>query len=344
METTLICYGTGLVALDVILNGKEATLPKLSTGGSCGNVLSILRYLGWESYPIARLADNGGSEALLTDLRRWGVRTDYLTITKDGSTPIIIHRILTDKGGNPIHRFEFRDPQSKSWLPQFKPITKVAAAAILQKKRVPALFYFDRMNPGTLDLVKHFRDQGSVIFFEPSSDKDIKQFEKFVAYTDILKFSEDRLPDYKIRYPDRQCFLEIETRGKEGLAYRSAVNPLKNEWKALEGYAIPDVRDAAGAGDWCSAGIIARLGLPHRTAFTQVQEANVETALYFGQFLGALNCFYDGARGLMYHYTQEEFDKLVQTDAGHQALLNDLARKEKPAIVISRNVSLASLY
>ena len=48
-------FGLGLVALDVILD-PCAVQPLLYSGGTCGNVLTILSYLGWEARPIARLA------------------------------------------------------------------------------------------------------------------------------------------------------------------------------------------------------------------------------------------------------------------------------------------------
>ena len=118
------CFGAGLIALDVIMNGSPKTLPKLSAGGSCGNVLSILGYLNWNSYPMARLANNQAGVELIRDFKRWEIHLDYLRVNKEGSTPIIIHRILRDKSSKPIHRFEFRDPDTKKWLPQLKPITK----------------------------------------------------------------------------------------------------------------------------------------------------------------------------------------------------------------------------
>ena len=75
-----ICIGTGLVALDVILNGSPKTLPKLSVGGSCGNVLSILAFLDWKSLPIARLANNLATKELLTDFNRWNINDKFLKI------------------------------------------------------------------------------------------------------------------------------------------------------------------------------------------------------------------------------------------------------------------------
>lgn len=167
-----VCFGAGLVALDVILNGSPATLPKLSAGGSCGNVLAILAYLGWMSSPIARLSNDRAGFELIRDLERWHIDTTHLSQDETGRTPIIIHRIKRDKFGEPVHRFEFRDPETGSWLPQFRAITKNVALEVLQKNTVPRVFYFDRPNPATFELARNLRKQGSIICFEPSSIKN----------------------------------------------------------------------------------------------------------------------------------------------------------------------------
>ena len=71
-----ICFGTGLVALDIILNGNPNAIPKLMTGGSCGNVLTILAFLGWRSFPIARLSNKYSSEILIRDLTDLNVNVE----------------------------------------------------------------------------------------------------------------------------------------------------------------------------------------------------------------------------------------------------------------------------
>lgn len=42
--------GTGLIALDVVIPNEPRSLPQLWAGGTCGNVLTALAYLGWDSY------------------------------------------------------------------------------------------------------------------------------------------------------------------------------------------------------------------------------------------------------------------------------------------------------
>ncbi|MBK7635904.1 MAG: hypothetical protein IPJ13_17690 [Saprospiraceae bacterium] len=91
-EKKPICVGAGLVALDVVINGNPKIPLKLFAGGSCGNVLTILSFLNWETLPIARLNVNNASQELLTDLKPWNVNTSLITQSSDGSTPIIIQK------------------------------------------------------------------------------------------------------------------------------------------------------------------------------------------------------------------------------------------------------------
>lgn len=343
MKNAPVCFGTGLVALDVILNGSPATLPKLSAGGSCGNVLSILSYLNWSAYPVARLANDRAGAELVLDMTRWGVNQEFLSQTEDGSTPIIIHRILKDKNGLPIHKFEFKDPETKGWLPQFKPITKNVAAEVMHSDLIPQVLYFDRMNPGTFELVKYYKAKGSVIFFEPTSAKDEELFEKFLALADVVKYSHERIPEFRVKHPSITSFLEIETLGKEGLVFRCKNRTKPNQWKEAKGFDIEKVQDAAGAGDWCSAGLITRLCINGYKGLSSSSDDDVEKAISFGQSLGALNCLYDGARGLMYYIESKKLVKAVASVEMSKSI-SSLKLPTTPIIDISSNLRFAKLY
>ncbi len=343
MNKKSICLGTGLVALDVILNGNRIDLPKLSAGGSCGNVLSILSFLDWESYPIARLGNDRAGKELIQDLGRWDIHNDYLTQTQQGSTPIIIHRILKNKNEQLVHKFEFKDPDTKKWLPHFKPITKKVATHVMEGNIVPDVFYFDRMNPGTFELATHYKVRGTIIFFEPTSAKDEKLFEKFLAIADVVKYSDERIPNFRDKYRSITCFLEIETMGKNGLVFRCKNQTEPDQWKSVNGYHIDKIQDTAGAGDWCSAGIIYQLcSGGHKNLFGSTI-SDVEKASRFGQALGALNCLYDGARGLMYHVSA---NKAVSTanNLMTSKKISSIKLPSTPMFDISSDLQFSKLY
>lgn len=297
-----IVIGAGLVALDAVMNGKPEMQPQYFAGGSCGNVLAILAYLGWDVYPIARLSDNVAGEILLSDFTKWKVNDDFITKTPDGSTPVIIHRILKDKNGVPKHRFEFRDPTNGNYLPSYKPVLANTIKELNTELPAAKVFYFDRINRAAIDLAKKAKSEGTIVFFEPSNMKDEKQFRECLQFTDILKYSHDRLPFYASTFETPQVDLEIETLGHEGLQYRTRT---AQKWKKEPSFTIGTIADSAGAGDWCSAGIIHQLLFTKKPDEVKFTQGIIQPALQFGQALGALNCLFFGARGMMYRLTNQ---------------------------------------
>ena len=61
-EPAPVVVGTGLVALDVVMNSDAHQPPRLWAGGTCGNVLTSLSYLGWQAYPVSRLNKDTAAE------------------------------------------------------------------------------------------------------------------------------------------------------------------------------------------------------------------------------------------------------------------------------------------
>lgn len=347
MKTKPICIGTGLVALDVILNGKPETPAKLFAGGSCGNVLTILSYLGWDSYPVARLANNIATKEIEKDFKLWQVRTSLLTKTNGGSTPIIIHRIFKDKEGKPKHRFEFRDPDSGKWLPSYKPILQKELDLITAKlpKKVN-VFYFDRINRGAIELAKKSRELGAIVFFEPSSiGQNLKHFQECLAVSHVIKFSSERIPNYHKLFPQQQVPLEIETLGSDGLRYRFSLSRKARNWQLINSYRVDNLIDSVGAGDWCSAGIISRLGNNGIKSFEQIDSKTIQYILDYGQALGALNCYFYGARGIMYNLSNtSELNQLVKMIQNDRAIA--LGNNQMLAHSISKQtiIKIENLY
>jgi fructokinase len=303
-----VCVGTGLVALDVIISNKSGNFPQFLAGGTCGNVLTILSYLGWHSYPVARLSNNVACEMLIDDLVSWHVHDDLITVTKDGSTPIIIHRILTDKQGAPKHRFEFRNPEDGTYLPSYKPCLASSTKRTYEQKQNANVFFFDRINRASIELAKLYKKNGAIIVFEPSSAKDEKQFKECLQITDVIKFSDDRITNYEEMYPMARVPLEIQTLGRNGLKFRRQGD---KEWTTLSSYSIDDVIDAAGAGDWLTAGFIKKL-FSRTNNIKDMPTSDIISSLEFGQILSSLNCTFEGARGLMYALNNNELMLYVQ--------------------------------
>lgn len=305
------CVGAGLLALDVILNGSPSTPAKLCAGGTCGNVLSILSFMNWNSKPIARLKDNPAAVELVKDLSKFNVNTSLISTQTDGSTPVIIHRILKDKFGKPKHKFEFKIPNTSDWLPQYKSVLKLSVNKIIENQQTANVFFFDRATPSTLDLAKYYKEKGALIVFEPSSLKPDKCFNELLKISNIIKFSNERIGGYGEVFPTPNSDLEIMTMGDKGLKYRLKSDK-KNSWKIVAPFHLSnDLVDSAGAGDWCTAGIINQLGYNGVRSFVESSEKDIQAALQLGQALGVLNCSFNGARGMMYSLKIEELMVLV---------------------------------
>ena len=70
-------------------------------------------------------------------------------------------------------------------------------------------------------------------------------------------------------------------------------------------------RDAGGSGDWCTAGLIHRVGQQGAEGFRESPTEDIREALRFGQAMAAWNCAFVGARGGVYAVEKERFRRDV---------------------------------
>jgi fructokinase len=294
------CIGAGYIALDVVFNEMLNDDPGFWAGGSCGNILTILSFWNWNSYPLSRLGKDIASNYILKDIKSWGVKTKFISTEIDVDTPIVIERIKKQKTGRNIHKFEWTCPNCGSRLPRYRPILLNDVSRYTQLLPIPEVFYFDRISKSTFEIASFFKSQGSIIFFEPSSLKKSELFENCLQISDILKYSDERID--MLPMPDKSSpFLEIQTLGENGLQFKYT-NPTvgRRKWVHLKPYKIANFSDSTGAGDWCSAGIIHILGKNGAQGLSQLKEIDIKLGLNYGQAFASLNCMFDGARGLMY--------------------------------------------
>lgn len=303
-----VCSGAGYVALDVVINGRGEALPYLWAGGSCGNVLTILSYMGWQSHPIARLGNDAAADRILEDMEKWGVITDLIYKENSGGTPIVIERIRTTYSGKPSHKFEFKCPNCGSRLPKFRSIK--STQKIIEKTPISQVFYFDRLSRSILEIANEQRARGALIVFEPSGTKN-RLFKEGLSVAHIVKYSYEQLDNSPIGEASNVA-LEIQTLGAEGLRYRfKDTKNRQNKWGTMSAFYVSKLVDTAGAGDWCTAGIIHILGQKGAENFLKSSKDDVENALRFGQGLAALKCKYEGARGLMYNLSKDKVSSLI---------------------------------
>lgn len=297
-----------MLALDLLMVGKEAErAEKVTAGGSCGNVMAVLAFLGWKSYPVGRLGTDPRARALLADLQECRVETKFVHRCRTGATPVIIVRILKTENGQYRSRFEWRDPSSGGRLPSYRPLPRFMAEAISANLPDASVFYFDRAGPGTLLLANVMRSRGALVFFEPSSCRDERLFTACMAVSDVVKYSADRIARPPQNPDNPSPRLEIQTLGSEGLRFRLKHNSTQpGEWHHLRAFSVDGFKDATGCGDWCSAGLLNRIGTAGRSAFLRMTETTIMDGLRFGQALAAVNCQFEGARGPMYSRSPSE--------------------------------------
>lgn len=296
------CVGTGFIVLDVIRNsaGTTATERRFA-GGSCGNVLTILAYFGWDSNAVGRIGDDHVGRELVADLSKWHVNTRLLQVEAGRGTPIIVQENYLDARGRPRHRFSRACPVCGATLPAYRPLLTSEAESIAAKLPTHSVFYFDRVAPGTLELAQRSRARGALVVFEPSGIKDQRLFIECLKTAHIVKYANDRIKGVHEIVAKTKVPVEIETLGANGLRLRVRVNRRTGAWKQLPAFSAPEMFDAAGAGDWTTAGVIHGLMGRHASADKAVADAHaVVTATQLGQALAALNCGFEGARGLMY--------------------------------------------
>lgn len=336
-----LIVGTGLVALDAVVSADETIPVRYWAGGTCGNVLIALQYLGWSAQPVARLANDRATELLLNDLRKWRVSERFIRIEDDGSTPIIVQRIKRDAQGRVSHSFSWRCTSCGARYPGYKPELVTIAEKIAPNLKNVNVFFFDRVSAAAIALAKEAAESGAVVSFEPSGIGNPVLFRQAWEIAHVVKYSHDRLGDFPELDDENNPRLLIETLGDAGLRYRWR-KPGKRlgTWVESKALSVYDVRDTAGSGDWCTAGLLSKVAANGFTGFSQATDKQISDAIRFGQALAAWNCQFEGARGGMYATTKKQFhgqiDEILNGSGRVLPLSNSAAMKTPEASAFCR--------
>jgi sugar/nucleoside kinase (ribokinase family) len=308
-----VAFGVGLVALDLVQGGS---LPpghvRSWAGGTCGNVLTILAYLGWRVYPVARLNDDAAARRVRADMGQWGVGLEFVGCGPVASTPIVVQQIRRLKSGQSSHRFTWKCPRCGTWLPSFKPLTLSVVKEIEPALSEAKVFFIDRLSPANVALARSASAAGALVVFEPSARSDPRLLAEIVGLAHVIKYAQERLAVVGgAMTKNSATMLEVQTLGANGLRYRHRFSGQPSGWLQLPGVATSSVLDTCGAGDWCTAGILAKIGRNGRDGLRSIGAAGVKKALEYGQALAAWNCGFEGARGGMYQVTKKVFENQV---------------------------------
>ena len=310
--------GMGLVALDVVFGAEDISPPECFAGGTCGNVLTVLSFFGWRSEPVSRLDQGQAAELLIQDLRKWNVSDQFISRDPTGKTPIIIEKITRSVHGEPRHRFSWRCPSCGGYLARYRPVVASAAREVVPEIDDTTVFFFDRVSRGALVLAEACRQRGALVVFEPSAGiGEPHLFHEAWSLADVVKYSHDRLRDIADMDLDRNRIggpvLEVETLGSTGLRYRSRLRNARDlGWVECAAIPAQSLKDTAGAGDWCTAGLVDQLFRNGRTRFLETSTVELRKALDYGQALASWACEFEGARGGMYEVTRSQLRTKIE--------------------------------
>lgn len=306
-------FGTGLIALDLVVGPDPDTPGRSWTGGTCGNVLSILAFHEWDAFPIARMNDDVASDRVRADMKRWRVHLDWASCGPTTHTPMIVQKIRRTRDGRTNHRFSWSCPHCGTWLPPFKAIPVDAAEQVKPALAGASVFFLDRLSRGILALATEASARGALVVFEPSGRSTEKLMAEAVALAHVVKYSDDRLASVRgVMGNDSAALLEVQTLAGRGLRYRHRLGRGLSDWRHLKAVPAPRLVDSCGAGDWCTAGLIAKAGSGGHSGFRRAGARAIRAALRYGQALAAWNCGFEGARGGMYAVSRKTFERQIE--------------------------------
>lgn len=304
--------GAGLVALDLVVGLDPDAPVQAWAGGTCGNVMSMLAWHGWESYPVARLSEDPASARVKSDLARWGVKLDLASCVPSASTPIVIQEIRRTRGGEATHKFSWSCLRCGGWLPSFKPITQAAVEHVEPFIAGCSVFFFDRVSRGTLEIASKAAASGAVVMFEPSGRGDERMFREALALAHVVKYADQRMSDLAEANPSASRILEVQTLGAAGLRFRAPRRMKSGAWRTLSASPVTDVVDSCGSGDWCTSGLLNQLATKGVSSLEAASVNGISESLRYGQELAAWNCQFEGARGGMYFESNQGIEKREQ--------------------------------
>jgi sugar/nucleoside kinase (ribokinase family) len=288
--------GTGFLPLDLVYRDDNPSKMHAYAGGTCGNVLMILAFLGWDVYPIARHNDSPLARIIKDDLKLWGAHLDFVSLEPTALPPVVVQRVFSKPRGGKTHSFAWACPGCGAPLPSFKPVLAKSVLEVSDCLPKMQVFFFDRVSRAALDLAKRCVEFGGIVVFEPSMIGDPRLFSEAIRLSHVFKYSQDRMSDVHEVRGDAEPVIEIETLGSAGLRYRRR----GKVWKEVDAFSTRQTVDTSGAGDWCTAGILHTLCQEGIQGLRRATDQETLLAVRFGQAMAAWTCQFEGARGGMY--------------------------------------------
>lgn len=265
-------------------------------GGTCGNVMTMLPYLGIQTFPVAILDCSEQGYQIKRDLERYGANTRFVRNEEGGGTTLMRCTHKTSPDGS--HVMSVRATSPGSMFPKRKQLgarSGEAEAFAASLDFTPDLFFFDDPSAGNMVLARKLRSRGATVYFEPEGVGNTEStFLKRVEVSDIVKFSGERIKD--VSFTD--IFLDklfIRTTGKDGLDFRLR----GGQWIHIPPVANDNVVDWEGAGDWTTSVFIAALLKGTTQDIRTISEDVVKEILIEAQIIASESISYMGSKGMI---------------------------------------------
>jgi len=320
------CMGTGNYSFDIITqreypdgfvpgkrNKFEERIVKMEIGNTCGNVMTMLPYLGVKTFPVAKLDPSPQGYQMKRDMKAYGADVRFVSNALGGGTTILrcVHK-LDDQGHATMgHK---GSTAGKPWNgPSARPARKYLSsqngevdALVDSMDFTPDVFFFDIVQAGHRLLAEKLREKGTLVYFEGDSDghkiKDEKvrlaakrAFLRCVEASDVVKMSAELVKDLAFAedYPDK---LFIQTMGDKGLQFKLG----GGKWIKLDPIMNPDYKDYEGAGDWTSSTLIAAFCSKGMLKVKDMTEEAVKEVLMMAQMMASYSVGFIGSKGLIH--------------------------------------------
>ena len=301
MNKTVI--GSGIYMLDTILEREYPAWPALrpfedrtvvvEVGGTCGNVMCMLAWMGWDSRPQASLDNSPEGLQIKEDLLKYGCDCRYVTNTPEGGTTLLCctHKRATDG----THTMSVRaGSPGGSRFPKhhFLRVRDEAPAFLDALEETPDVYFFDDSAAGHRLIARELKAKGALVYFEPSRIETSADFEA-MEICDIMKFSGAIVREAPMPRKDQ---LFIQTLGEKGLRWSLRGEP----WEALPPAPCDKVVDWEGAGDWTTATFINTLFKNGFKDIASLDAADARKALVEAQAVAAKSVGYMSSKGMIH--------------------------------------------
>jgi len=243
-------------------------------GGTCGNVMCILAHFGWNVLPQAQFDQSDYGYKLKADLEHYGCDVRYVENVVNGGTVILRCTHQLDKGTEQ-HTVKFRATGPTSLFVKRKQLRRrdEVEPFLDSLEKMPNVYFFDSPEAGPRMIAEQLKQKGTLIYFEPESDKETSKFKNGIAVADIVKFSGEKILDTSFCNATDKLF--IQTLGSEGLRFRLR----GSDWKHIPAVTIDNVVDWEGCGDTTTAVFLDSLAEQGMLSMSTITIDGIEIAL-----------------------------------------------------------------